>query len=549
MTRYQLALLAIATGILAAVGTVPAAKSNEGPAAAETVAAQVDRLLAEELFGGANAQETVAKRVDDAVYLRRVSLDIVGELPAPGEMTAFVLDPAPDKRRRVVERLLADNRYGENWGRYWRDVIMYRRSEERAVLATQPLVNHLTQELNANTPWNKLAASFITALGEVRVEGQTGLIMAQGGRPEETAAEVARIFLGIQIQCAQCHDHPTDRWKREEFHQLAAFFPRVAVRPTAAGDIRSFAVVADDGPPGFGRGDNANRFRGTPEHYMPDLSNPSSRGTLVEPAFFVSGQKLPRGTKDADRRGELARWLTSPENPWFAKALVNRVWSELVGEGFYEPVDDIGPDRECSAPRTLDALAAGFTASQYDVKWLYRTVTATDAYQRASHSRRHADGLPFASNCLQRLRGDQLYSTLVAALQIDDRGTFAAGRGPYGGEAGTRGLINRVFGYDPSLRRDEVAGSIPQALALMNSRAIQDAISAQRSVGLGTQLVHIKDNESLVVELYLRCLAREPSDSELKTCLDYVKEVGDRNEAFEDILWALVNSTEFLHRR
>ena len=220
-------------------------------------------------------------------------------------------------------------------------------------------------QFNANTPWNEIATRLITARGNVQDNGSTGLIMAQGGRPEDTVAEISRIFIGIQIQCAQCHDHPTDRWTREQFHQLVAFFPRVAVRPMMR-DNRSFAVVADD-LPSRRRTNNNNRFRGTPEHYMPDLEDPQARGTLMQPVFFVTGQQLETGALDEARRGQLSRWLTSPENPWFARALVNRLWSELVGEGVYEPVDDIGPDRECSAPRTLDLLASQFAEQQYNI--------------------------------------------------------------------------------------------------------------------------------------------------------------------------------------
>jgi hypothetical protein len=540
--------LATAISLLLLLATLPSPAAEVDSATSfesATVTAKVDKLLASEVLKDKNS----APRCSDETFLRRATLDLTGQLPTPGQITAFVLDPAADKRARIVEELLASEDYGKNWGRYWRDVIMFRRSDERALISLGPLEQHLTQSLNRNEPWDKVATEFITAQGDVRENGATGLIMAQMGSPEDTVAEISRIFMGIQIQCAQCHDHHTDRWKREQFHQLAAFFPRVAVRPTRDEDRRSFEVVADDSPRFF-RGNMANRFRGTPEHYMPDLDDPQARGQRMQPILFVSQQSLEFGTRDAERRGKLAEWITASENPWFAKALVNRVWSELVGEGFYEPVDDMGPDREPTAPQTIDYLAASFAASGYDVKWLYRTIAATEAYQRESRARRNANETAFAANCPQRLRSDQLYDALAKALGIRESGFAGGGRfGMYGGFGGPRGQINQVFSYDPSEPRDELEGSIPQALALMNAPQINALISASPFTPLGRLLRSAQNDEDVVVELYLRALARQPSEGEISRCLKYVDQVNDRNEAFEDILWALVNSTEFLYRR
>ncbi len=546
MSRSIVRCLALAFGFSLLLGFSPrVVRSAED---AQQVAKQIDTLLAEELFSALPTEQR-ASLADDETFLRRVSLDLTGHVPRREEVIAFSLDPDPDKRAKLVDKLLAEPRFGENWGNYWRDVIYYRRTEDRALVASSVTGSYLAEQFNQNTSWAEIAKPFITAEGDVLEDGRTGLIMAQAGLPEETVAEISRIFLGIQIQCAQCHDHPTDRWKREQFHELAAFFPRVAVRPDMSGERRTFLVTVTDSPFNFRANDN-NRFRGTPEHYMPDLENPSERGELMQPVFFVTGENLQSGARDAERRGQLAEFLTAPTNPWFAKAYVNRMWSELVGEGFYEPVDDIGPDRECSAPKTLDALAVAFVDSGHDAKWLFRTITATEAYQRESQTRRTPDETPMLANCAQRLRGDQLYNALIAVLGIDERFTMNRGpRGPYGGFGGPRTVFNLTFGYDPSERRDEVAGSIPQALAMMNSPFINQSISAQRYSGLGKLLLDVKDNEAVTIELYLRAVSREPSDGELKTCLAYVAEVGDRNEAFEDILWSLINSTEFLHRR
>ncbi|HEX3998898.1 MAG TPA: DUF1549 domain-containing protein [Pirellulales bacterium] len=496
----------------------------------------------------------VAKPADDETYLRRVSMDLIGKPPTPAEITAFALDPAPDKRAKAVDRLLARPEFGENWGRYWRDVILYRRADDRAVLASVAISDYMAEQFNRTTPWDEVARSFITATGDVRENGATGIVMAQFGSTPDITAEVSRIFMAIQIQCAQCHDHPFDRWKRTQFHELAAFFPRIALRPVKPTDAqkRSFDVIGLDRERPK-KAKNANVPRGELEHYMPDLKNPAAKGTLMKPVFFVTGQQLPLGTPDAQRRATIARWITSPQDEWFAKAFVNRIWAEMVGEGFYEPVDDIGPDRDCSAPETLDFLAKQFVAHRYDVKWLYRTIAASSAYQLDSRSRHLPGQTPFQANCPQLLRADEVFDALVSALGIDNerlQGKAAGGKkNAYGQPRTARTLFDYVFGYDPSVRRDEVSGSIPQALVLMNSPQLARAENANSATALGKLLSSTKDDAAVVEELYLRSLAREPKSDEAKTCLDYVKKTGDRKEAFEDIQWALVNSTEFLHRK
>ena len=533
--------------VMAALGLIlsPIAAWAVKPPAAEFAKQVDDSLTKEVLVEGVE----VAPRCNDATFLRRAWLDIVGDIPAPEHVIAFTLDKSPDKRAHLVRELLADPQYGLNWARYWRDVIFYRRIEERALIAANALEADLSDRLNDNAPWNRVAEEFITATGDVRENGATAIIMAQEGRTEETTAEVARIFLGMQIQCAQCHDHPYDRWKREQFHELAAFFPRIGVRPVQSATRRSFQVVASDRRMRIPKNDDGNRPM--PEHMMPDLVDPSAPGTQMAPKFFLTTAKLPVGSLDVDRRESLAKWLTG--NEWFAVAAVNRVWAELVGEGFYEPVDDIGPDREARAPETMKLLAAGFRRSGYDMKWLIETICATEAYQRQSRPRRAGETrVPFAASVPQPLRADQLYNAVLSALDLSDEEPTERGRGGGGGglyrRQGRRGQFNLTFGYDPSEPRDTITGSIPQALAMMNSSQVAGGLKANRGVLAGL-LKEIDDDEELFVELYLRSLSRQPTTDELARAAAYVDEVGDRKAAVEDLAWALLNSAEFRHRR
>lgn len=545
MRRDSLALRSLVLGaLLASLQPIAQAGApDEAPPSSGTAAAAVDRQLSAEL--GITEQDDAAPRCDDEVFLRRVFLDVIGRPPTVDDLLAFQLDARPDKRARVVEQLLGLPQYGENWGRYWRDVVMTRRTEPRALLSAPALTQFFTESLNTNRPWGEVATAMITASGDVRENGATGLIMAQGGMPEETVSEISRIFLGIQIQCAQCHDHPTDRWKREQFHELAAFFPRVSVRPSMTDD-RTFLVVGNDSPM-FRQGPMQNRFRGTPEHRMPDLKRPEAPGEVMTPVLFATGDQLALGTPDQDRRDALAAWLTSTRDPWFARAIVNRLWSELVGEGFYEPVDDLGPDREATAPQTLDLLAEQFVASGHDVKRLMATILATEAYQRESRPRRAPDAPPFRANVAQRLRSDQLYDSLLRALEIDEPPTPNVPGRPYG-LAGPRMALEQVFGYDPSVPRDEVKGSIPQALLLMNSPMLANAMSARPGTMLARLLGATDDDTAAVRALYLQILSRQPREEEVSIFQRHRAAAASRAEAFEDLLWALINSSDFLHR-
>ena len=511
---------------------------------AAAVARRVDELLAQEVFG---ESDELAPRASDEVFLRRVWLDLVGDIPTPEETIAFLLDSSPQKRQRVVSELLDTPAYGQNWARYWRDVVFYRAlDEQQSQIAALAMEADLTQKLNENVPWDQIATEFITTRGDVLEDGSTAIVMAQEGRTEETAAEVARIFLGIQIQCAQCHDHPYDRWQREQFHELAAFFPRVGVRPVREVTKRSFMVIADDNP--SRRRPNDNSIRPHAEHFMPDLEDPAATGAKMQPRFFLTDDSLPLGTTDANRRQKLAEWLT--QNEWFATALVNRQWAELVGEGFYEPVDDIGPDRDPTAPKAVKLLSRKFAESGYDVKWLFTAICRTEAYGRAARPRPEPEDTPFTANVPQRLRSDQLLNAVYTALRVEEDQGATEGRAGFRrrGVQRPRRQFAETFGYDPSIAREEVAASIPQVLALMNSPQMSGMINARESSQLDELLLEISNDEELVVELYLRWLCRQPSSGEIVQALAHRQLVGNRAEAFEDLQWALLNSAEFQYR-
>ena len=574
-----------------------------------TTAADVDRLLNVE-FDRQGIE--VAPSVSDEDFLRRVSFDLAGQLPTSREVTLFGLNPDIHKRRHIVERLLASSEYAENWSRYWRDVVFSRATNQRAILGQGSFTDWMKTELEQNTPWDEIAREIITASGDILENGATGLIFAQEATAEEVASEVSRIFLGIQIQCANCHDHPTDSWSREQFHELAAYFPRISLRPKREGDrLVSYEVVSvlpqqdrrrnilQENPEGLFRFLDRNRDgklqesevarsplarnfdrllslvdtdkdkainltelksfsppmmpgRGSSEHYMPNLEDPVAQGEKIDPVFFVNAESVGPGAADEVRRESLADSLTNAEkNPWLAKAIVNRIWSELLGEGFYMPIDDIGPERSATHPEALEVLANGFVASGHDLHWLFKTITATDAYARQIRPENPANAaVPFASGKATRLRSDQLFSAVLQAVNASEpAGNSPRGQGLYRRGRTPRDGFNDLFGFDPSTPQADMTGDVPQALYLMNSPQVNRAIRATPDTQLGRLLRRFPKDEDALAELYLKVLAREPSAKELQICRDYIAKIDNRSEAYEDLLWSLLNSSEFLTRR
>ncbi len=606
--------LAVLTGLTLGLGGI--AHAADIPAAAD-VAKTVDTLIRTELDG---SSIPVAPLCQDEDFLRRVSFDITGQPPAPDQVTLFGLNPSKTKRAAAIDQYLTSPEFGRNWGRYYRDVIFLNSTNVRARIGQPTFENWITEQFNQNRPWNEVVTDLLTATGDVRERGDTALFLAHEADAAEVAAEACRIFLGIQIQCANCHNHPSDIWKREQFHELAAYFPRTVLRPVIEdGMQRSFEVVAVNFDPRRGGmmggpdmlrenperllsfmdrnrdgklskeeaekapgGQFARIFermievgdtdqdkmlslaelkampappmqrRGSSEYFMPDLNDPSSRGKQINPKFFVDQSTPAVGLSDEARRKAAADAFTNPENPWFARAIINRIWHEMLGEGFYMPVDDLGPTRTARFPAVLDALAQGFVANGHDVKWLVKTIALTDTYQRAVQPRpASAPDLPFASQQPTRLRADQLYNALVKVLGFDDRtpgmgggmmDRFAALRSP-------RNQFHAIFSFDPSTPQEDLTGNVQQSLFLMNTPAFRGAISATGNNRLAHIVSRYQDDQDAVAEVYLLALSREPVEKERQIFQQYLRDSSSRSEAYEDLMWSLLNSSEFLSKR
>jgi hypothetical protein len=509
------------------------------PLAKTVTPRDIDELVEKE-FKTSTSPVVPTTLTSDEQFLRRVNLDLTGQLPAPADIAAFVASREPDKRARLIDRLLESDAYARHWARFWRDVVSARITNRRSMGLTRSFEEWLYEQLRAGTNWGDITRAILTAEGKLRFtlntpaadNGALFFLVAHDGddESEERAAETSRVFLGTQIQCAQCHDHPTEKWTRDQFHEFAAYFSRIKFEQLF--DEKKLAGVQ-------------LVTREDREHRMANLADPE-KFSIVHPRF-LDGRSPGKNQSDRERRRALAESVVSNKNHWFATAYVNRVWGELLGRSFYRHVDDLGPLKEVIFPEVLTTLTHAFQASGYDIKAMFRLILNSNAYQSPIGG---TGRIPFAEAATARLRADVLWDSLVHVLgKLEHGARFHTGSGVRFNGSFLEGRFRAEFDFDPSLDPDEVKGTIPQTLFLMNNPVLNKSIQATKTNALGTLLKECTDDSAAIAKLYLLTLARQPTDRELKRCLAHIVETRNRTEAFEDLQWALINSTEFQRRR
>ena len=444
-----------------------------------------------------------APLIDDERFVRRVHLDLVGRPPSVAEINKFVADKTSSKRPKLIDRLLATEPYARKWARYWKNVIFFEATANRNRTNPQALEDWLTKQFKAGTPWDNIVAELVSAMPVRNKEkkkdkndwsqktGQNNFVLAYENKPPLLAAQTARLFMGISIQCAECHDHPFDNWKREQFHELAAFF--------SGG-----------------------------KYYMPNLDDPSKK-TEMQPTFLL-GEKPPIKLTVHQRRVAIAAYLVyNQDNYWFARSFVNRIWNELVGDGFYA-IDSLGPDQECLHPSVVNRIAAVFRYRNFDPRWVFRLLMNSRAYQRE----------------IQTIDDDEDRFTAVRPMRLNAAQVKASVLRLTGPERNIATAIDRSFRHDPSTPQRDIEGTVQQALFLMNNPTLQSKLKSSQ---LKKRLLAIKQPRTLITQLYLAILARRPTESEFTRGRKHLRAVTNRSEAIDDLLWVLVNSTEFLTKR
>ena len=465
--------------------------------------------------------------VSDEKFLRRVTLDLIGRQPTLNDYQAFAADESPGRRERVVERLLASESFGANWGNYWSDMIAARQEEPQLTyLNYKPFRSWLRDEINSDTGWDEVVFRMLTAIGKVGDGPEGTFIGFHQGERNKLVGESARVFLGLKISCAQCHDHPFVDMPQTTFHGMAAFFARTKVK-LPWNDSNGIEISSAD--------------KG--EHKIPD-----EKQEMVPTVY--RGEPLRLGLGDLDRREKLAYWMVAGDNPFFAHSFVNHVHARLMGRGFFDPIDDLGEGATPLNPEAHHALARHFVSSRFDVKSVFRLLVSTRTYQSESCN---ADA-SFVGATPKKLRGDEVFDSLVAAIELPNIDTTVEAstqetRFPPPAKS-TRDLVNEVFGFDPSTKDQLVTRTMKQAIFMMNNEQLHELIdgSADGDTMLSRLLESEQEDDKVVEMLYLRVLARRPTDKERTILQKHIRAADQRGQAFEDILWSLLNSAEFTTR-
>lgn len=460
----------------------------------------------------------------DAEFLRRVSLDVCGVLPTSAEAEKFVANADPAKREKLVDELLARKEFVDLWVMKWSELLQVRSNRYVSYKATLLYFNWLESQIAGNVPIDEMVRSLLSAEGTTFDNPATNYYQEEQDRLK-TAENVAQVFMGMRIQCAQCHNHPFDRWTMDDYYGFAAFFAQIGRKIES--DPRE-AVIFDSSS-------------GEVKHLV--------SGKAVPPKFL--GGATP-DCEGRDRREVLADWLASAENPYFARNLSNIVWAHFFGRGIVDEVDDVRVSNPPVNGPLLDALAQHFTEYKYDFKRLVRDICTSRTYQLSTtaNDTNAFDASNFSHASLRRIRAEVLLDCITQATETRNKfnGLPSGVRAVEIADGNTASYFLKTFGR---ATRDTVCScevklepNIGQALHLMNGDSVHAKVKGGGVVK--RLLAEKKSTPEVIAELYLRCLSRRPSDDESKAI--EIELANDENPrvALEDVFWALLNSREFL---
>ena len=476
----------------------------------------------------------------DVEFLRRASLDAIGRLPTPVEAKAFIDDPSTDKRGKLIERLLADPAYADHWANQWADLV--RPNPDRAGLKSVYILDQwLRESFRANLPMDQFARAMVAASGSTHRFGPT-VVYRDKRTPPELAKIFSQVFLGTRLECARCHNHPNEKWTQSDFYSLAAYFAQVkrkgsGVSPPISGGTEFFYHGGS----------------GSVKHPV--------TGNILAP-------KPPAGPPaqvavGADPRAALVDWIVRPDNPFFARAMVNRVWGVYFGRGLVNPVDDLRASNPAMNAALLDALATHFVKIKFDQKALIRTVMQSRLYQ-LSHTPNEsntADTRNFSRMYLRRLRAEVLMDAIndVTGVPSSFAATWPGARAIETWNFKISSEFLDAFGRpnsssDPPCERT-TSGTIVQALHLMHGDGLQKKITHAK--GRARRLADSKKTVAEIAdEVYLAALSRRPTKNETvfvekfyqghNNAKDAEDGENNRRTATEDFIWAIINSAEFV---
>jgi len=464
---------------------------------------------------------------DDPTFIRRVTVDVCGRLPTVEETRRFLADTSPNKRAVLIDRLLESPDYPAFFAMRW-GVILRNSRLAGADQATYAFHNWLKDLIARNRPYDELVRGVVAASGEWQdAPAINWYWQMRDDQLHQVTADTAQVFLGVRLQCARCHHHPYERWGQEDYYGLAGFFTRLG--------RKSFGQ-----PPPYFASSKVTTGEKNP------LTNKSPEPKYPDGAYAEF-------TAEDDPRHGLVDWMTEPDNPFFAKALVNRLWGHFMGRGLVDEVDDIRETNPASNPELLDALAKDFVEQKFDMKHIIRTLLNSRVYQLASEPTEHNqhDRQNFARFYARRLIAEVLHDALDQACDVHT--TF----GNMGGNARAVDLPHEGFGsyfLDTFDRPRRVSGcecersasaTLAQVLLMANSSEVENKLANSKG-RIASSLKANRPVSEIIEDLYLAGYSRFPSAKEIKTTEQYVNQQEDKQRALEDVLWTIVNSKEFM---
>jgi hypothetical protein len=460
----------------------------------------------------------------DEEFLRRVSLDITGLLPTVDEHDRFLADTDPQKRAKLVDALLQRPEFADIWVMKWAELLQIRSNNDVSYKSALVYYNWLHDEIQQNVPVNEMVRQLVSSTGGTFENPAAGFYQFETD-PLKLAEDTAQAFLGVQIKCAQCHNHPFDRWTMNDYRGFVAFFTQIQRKK---GEDPRETIVFD--------GHNGESV------------NPITR--KVVPPKFLGGPQPPAGAED--RRQQLADWMADPANPWFAKHFANIVWAQFFGRGIIEPVDDVRVSNPAANPQLLDALARHLVSYNYDFRKLIRDICLSRTYQLSSeaNSTNEQDERNFSHSGIRRLRAEVLLDCISEATGTRDkfRGLPLGAHAVQIADGATTDYFLRTFGRatreTPCSCEVSMEPNLSQALHLINGDTVQGKIV---NGGVVKKMVDAgQDDRTILTGLYVRTLGRAPTDDELKTLTPLLADAAGREKTLEDIFWALLNSKEFM---
>jgi uncharacterized protein DUF1549/uncharacterized protein DUF1553/Big-like domain-containing protein len=460
----------------------------------------------------------------DSEFIRRVYLDVMGTLPKPAEVRAFLADRFPAKRERLVDSLFARPEYADFWSLKYGD--LFTNSPQFLYNGTAYYQTWLREAVSKNKPYDQFARELLTSSGGTYQALPTNFYTVQK-KPEDMATFVSQAFLGVSLECARCHDHPSEKWKRDDFMGLAAFFSQVKFKGGARNNERFLYI--------------------DPEK---EFVHPQTKLSVA--AKFL-GADYPKFQPQEDRRARLAEWLTSSSNPYFAKAAVNRFWKELMGRGIVEPVDDFRVTNPPSHPELLERLAADFVELKFDVQKLMKRIILSRTYQLSAkpNATNADDRTAYSHYILRRLSAEQMADAISQATGVPERYPYF-----YPGKRAIQlpdPIVDSYFLtiFDRSTRENATcsrkqSASITQSLNLVSGETINGKLRHEK--GAISRLVREGKSDKEIVEyLTLAALARFPTPLETRLAAEGIQKSNSRREGLEDFGWALLNSKAFLY--